>query len=80
VARRETETEAERNQYMYRQTVTIEDLDGCGAARGAYREVRGIVFSPRHERTEEVIGRAENLTEANPSTAAIGAVSTFTPR
>ena len=60
MAHRETETEAERNQYMYRQTVTIDELDDRGAARGAYREVRDIVFSPQHERTEEAIGRAEN--------------------
>jgi len=59
-AHRETETEAERSEYMYRQTVTIDELDGRGAARGTYREVRDIVFSPQHERTEEAIGRAEN--------------------
>ncbi len=60
VAHRETETEAERNEYMYRQTVTIDELDDHGAARGSYREVRDIVFSPRHERTEETIGTAAN--------------------
>jgi len=60
VAHRETETETERDQYMYRQTVTIDELDDHGAARGAYREVRDIIFSPQHERTEEAIGRAEN--------------------
>src|SRR5208282_2614088 len=35
-AHRETETEAERNEYMYRQTVTIEELDGKGSMRGEY--------------------------------------------
>ena len=60
VAHRETETEAERNEYMYRQNVTIDELDDRGAARGAYREARDIVFSPQHERTEEAIGTAEN--------------------
>jgi hypothetical protein len=60
VAHRETETEAERNEYMYRQTVTIEELDNNGAARGAYREVRDIVFSPKHERTEELVGQPSN--------------------
>lgn len=59
VAHRESETEAERNEYMYRQTVTIEELDGHGAARGQYREVRDIIFSPQHERTEDMIGKAE---------------------
>jgi hypothetical protein len=60
VAHRETETEAERNQYMYRQTVTIQELDGRGAARGEYKEVRDIIFSPTHERTEELVGKVSN--------------------
>jgi hypothetical protein len=60
VAHRETETETERNEYMYRQTLTIEELDGHGAARGDYREVRDVIFSPTHERTEEFIGKPED--------------------
>ncbi len=60
VAHRETETEAERNEYTYRQTVTIEELDDRGSARGSYREVRDIVFSPKHERTEELVGHPQN--------------------
>jgi hypothetical protein len=57
VAHRETETHHERNEYMYRQTVSIQELDDRGAARGEYKEVRDIIFSPTHERTEELIGR-----------------------
>jgi hypothetical protein len=57
VAHRESETETERNEYMYRQTVEIDELDSRGLAVGAYREVRDIIFSPEHERTEEMIGR-----------------------
>src|ERR1051325_8786943 len=60
VAHRESESEAERNEYMYRQTVTVEELDDHGGARGTYREVRDIIFSPRHERTEELIGKQHN--------------------
>jgi hypothetical protein len=60
VAHRETETEAERNEYTYRQTVTIEELDQNGGARGQYREVRDVIFSPKHERTEQLIGKASN--------------------
>jgi hypothetical protein len=60
VAHRETETEAERNDYTYRQTVTIEELDNNGGARGQYREVRDIIFSPKHERTEQLIGKPQN--------------------
>jgi hypothetical protein len=60
VAHRETETETERNEYTYRQAVTIDELDGRGAARGQYRETRDIIFSPKHERTEMPIGKADN--------------------
>ena len=60
IAHRESETEAERNQYLYRQTVTLEELDDRGAARGRYREVREIIFSPTHERTEQIVGKPEN--------------------
>jgi hypothetical protein len=60
IAHRETETETERNQYTYRQTLTIEELDGHGAARGDYREVRDVIFSPTHERSEDFIGKPEN--------------------
>lgn len=60
VAHRESETEAERNEYTYRQTVTIDELDDRGGARGEYKEVRDITFSPKHERTEELIGKPQN--------------------
>lgn len=59
-AQRETETEAERNQYTYRQTVTLEELDNNGGVRGQYHEVRDIIFSPQHERTEQFIGKPRN--------------------
>lgn len=60
VAHRESETEAERNQYTYRQALTLEQLDERGILRGQYREVRDIVFSPQQERTEKLIGKPEN--------------------
>lgn len=56
-AQRETETEKERSEYTYRQTVTLEELDSHGAARGQYREVRDVVFSPARERSETLIGK-----------------------
>jgi hypothetical protein len=59
VAHRETETQAERNEYTYRQTLTLQELDDRGAARGQYKEVRDIIFSPTHERTDQMIGRPE---------------------
>jgi hypothetical protein len=64
VAHRESETEAERNQYTYRQTVTVDELDNRGVARGAYKEVRDVIFSPEHERTDQMIGRPDNSLKA----------------
>src|SRR3954452_21695630 len=60
VAHRESETEAERNEYIYRQTVALEELDDHGAVRGRYREIRDIIFSPKHERSEQMVGKPEN--------------------
>ena len=60
IAHRESETEAERNEYMYRQTFTLDELDSRGGARGEYREVRDIIFSPKHERSEEMVGSPRN--------------------
>ncbi len=60
VAHRETETETQRNEYTYRQSVTIDELDGKGGARGQYRETRDVIFSPQRERTEELIGHPDN--------------------
>src|SRR6516225_7501015 len=60
VAHRETQTEAERNEYTYRQSVTIDELDSKGGARGQYRETRDVIFSPEKDRTEQLIGHPEN--------------------
>ena len=59
-AHRETETEKERNEYTYRQVLTIEELEDRGTIRGDYRETRDVIFSPTHDRTEQVIGRPSN--------------------
>ena len=56
VARMESETRQARDQYTYRQTVSIEELDDHGGKRGEYREVRDIIFSPTQERSERMIG------------------------
>jgi hypothetical protein len=56
VAHRESETEAERNHYAYRQTVKIVELSERGGQTGEYREVRDVVFSPTQERSELTIG------------------------
>src|ERR1700704_1266190 len=38
VAQRESDTEKERSEYTYRQTVTLDELHSHGGARGQYRE------------------------------------------
>jgi len=60
VAERESENEAARNDYTYRQTVTVADLDHNGAQLGEYREVRDIVFSATMVRSEQVVEKARN--------------------
>lgn len=64
VAHRESETEAERNEYTYRQTMTLDELDDKGGTRGQYREVRDIIFSPKHERSEDFVGKPQNNLKA----------------
>ncbi|HJZ96407.1 MAG TPA: hypothetical protein VKE70_07860 [Candidatus Solibacter sp.] len=56
VAHRETETQKELNEYTYRQTLTIQDSDDHGRPGGMYREVRDVIFSPEHDRTEKLLG------------------------
>jgi hypothetical protein len=57
VAARETETEAARSRYTYRQTATVEDFTPRGMKSGMYREIREVIFSPTGERTERVVGK-----------------------
>jgi hypothetical protein len=53
VAQREAETEAVRSQYLYRQSVNIEEYAERGRMAGSYRELREVIFSPSGERTEQ---------------------------
>ena len=53
----ESETQRARDHYTYRQSVTVEELNERGAMAGEYREVRDVIFSPSHERTEQMVGR-----------------------
>ncbi len=56
MAQKETATRDARNDYTYRQTVTLQELNDRGSQVGEYREVRDIIFSPQHERTEQFVG------------------------
>lgn len=53
VAQREAETETVRSQYLYRQSVQMEEFDQRGRTTGTYRELREVIFSPSGERTEQ---------------------------
>jgi len=57
VGQREALAEAERANYLYRQTVALEELSANGATLGEYREVREVIFSPTGERTERLVGK-----------------------
>lgn len=54
---RESEAEAARAHYAYRQRVRIEEIEVRGRKRGEYRELRDVVFSPEGQRFENMIGR-----------------------
>src|SRR5271168_1420252 len=56
-AARETETAQEESNYTYRQTVTLEEFDDHGVISGSYHEIRDIIFSPEHQRTEQFVGK-----------------------
>jgi hypothetical protein len=57
IAARETETAEAQSNYTYRQTVTLDEISPKGLAEGTYREVRDIIFSPAHERSEQMVGK-----------------------
>jgi hypothetical protein len=57
VAARETATAQAESNYAYRQTVTVEEFDDHGVVSGNYHEIRDIIFSPKHERTEQFAGK-----------------------
>ncbi len=56
-AKKESENEAARNQYMYRQTVIVQDFSSRDSPGGEYREVREVIFFPSGERTERLVGK-----------------------
>jgi hypothetical protein len=44
-----------RENYTYRQTVKIQELDDSGSVRGRYEIVEDVIFSPDGKRTEKVV-------------------------
>lgn len=59
VAEREAASEAARANYLYRQSILVEELEPNGAAQGSYREIREVIFSPSGERSEQMVGKPQ---------------------
>lgn len=60
VAERETENAQARENYTYRQSVTIQEFNDQGTVTGQYHEVRDVTFSPTRGRYEQVVEPARN--------------------
>ena len=60
IAERETQDAIALEDYTYRQTVTVQEIDTHGQITGQYHEVRDITFSPAHARYEQLLGRPLN--------------------
>jgi len=60
VAQRESATADAQANYTYRQSLNVDEFDNRGAIVGGYWEKRDIIFSPKQERTEQMIDRPFN--------------------
>src|SRR5579875_519697 len=60
IAQRETANAQARENYTYRQSVTIQEFDDQGKITGQYREVRDITFSPNRVRYEQIVEAARS--------------------
>jgi hypothetical protein len=55
IAERETENAQARENYTYRQSVSVQEFNVQGAITGEYREVRDITFGPNRKRYEQIV-------------------------
>ena len=62
VAAHEAENEKARNDYTWRQTFVLEEVDGKGFRTGVYKEIRDILFSPEGKRVEQLTEKSDALT------------------
>ncbi|HZS53425.1 MAG TPA: hypothetical protein VFA65_03405 [Bryobacteraceae bacterium] len=60
IAERETEFARARENYTYRQSVTIQEFNDHGAITGEFHEVRDVTFSPSLVRYEQVVESSRN--------------------
>jgi len=54
-AAKEAEFRKARENYTYRQSVKLEELDGSGNVEGKWEEVEDIIFGPNKQREEKVV-------------------------
>jgi hypothetical protein len=60
IAERELENARARQNYTYRQSVTLQELNTQGVIVGEYHETRDIIYSPNRGRYEEVTEQPRN--------------------
>ena len=60
VAERESTEQQARLQYLYQQSVVVEEFGKNGSKVGEYREKREVIFSPTGERTDQLVGAPQN--------------------
>jgi hypothetical protein len=54
-AAKESEFRKARENYTYRQSVKLEELDGSGNVQGRWEEVQDVTFGPNKQRLEKVV-------------------------
>jgi len=59
-AAKEKEFSLARENYTYRQTVKVQELDDSGSPGGRYEIVEDVIFSPEGKRTEKVVRAPQN--------------------
>ena len=60
IAKRESETARARNDYTYRQTLTVQEINDQGRVTGEYREITDVTYTPSQGRFDRVIGTPVN--------------------
>lgn len=60
IAERELENARARQNYTYRQSVTIQEFNTQGVVAGQYHEVRDVIYSPNRVRYEKLIEGPQN--------------------
>lgn len=60
IAESESRNAAARENYTYRQSLTVQEFNNSGAMTGQFHEIRDITFSPKQIRYEQIVEQAKN--------------------